>query len=84
MNKKAKSPTKPLGDLKPMLNLKELMHYYLRNINTYFLINTYFAIFNQYLSYSYIVWAQNIDTVNRSIIFLEESATASKFQATLI
>ena len=41
MSKKRECPTKSLGDLEHMLNLKELMHYYLRSITTYFLIRIY-------------------------------------------
>ena len=37
-------------------------------VNTKTLRNTYFAIFDSYLSHSCIVWAQNINTIKRLII----------------
>ena len=42
-------------------------------VNTKSLRNIYFAIFDSYLSYSCIVWAQNINTV-RIVIILQKKA----------
>ena len=42
-------------------------------VNTKTLRNIYFAIFDSHLSYSCIVWAQNINTVRRLIIFQKKA-----------
>ena len=64
------------------LNLVELMRYYLKpeSVNMKTLKNIYFAIFDSRPSYSCNVWSQNINTVGRSIIFLEDSTSSNEFQ----
>ena len=52
-----------------ILNRANALLLKIRNyVNTKTLRNIYFAIFNSFLSYSCIVWAQNINTVRRLII----------------
>ena len=51
------------------LNRVDALLLKIRNyMNTKTLRNIYFAIFNSHLSYSYIVWAQNINTGRRLIV----------------
>ena len=42
--------------------------------------NIYFAIFDSHLSYSYIAWAHNIDTVSRLIILLKKAVQIMNFK----
>ena len=52
-------------------------------VNMETLRNIYFAIFDSHLSYSCIVWAQNVNTMSR-LISLEESTSNNEFQGPII
>ena len=49
-------------------------------VNTKTLRNIYFAIFDSHLSYSCIVWAQNINAVRRLIIFQKKALRIMNFK----
>ena len=57
-----------------MLNRANAMLLKIRNyLNTKTLRNIYFAIFDSHLSYSCIVWTQNINTVRRLTILQKKA-----------
>ena len=49
-------------------------------VNMKILRNTYFAIFDSHLSYSGIVWAQNINTIRRLIILHKKAFRIMNFK----
>ena len=50
------------------------------HVNTKTLRNIYFAIFDSHLSYSCIVWAQNINTVRRLIVLQKKALRIMNFK----
>ena len=53
-------------------------------VNMKALRNIYYAIFDSHLTYSCIAWAQNINTVNRLIIFQKKALCIMNFKDKLL
>ena len=63
-----------MNNIAVKLNRANILLLKIRNyVNIKILKNIYFVLFDSHLSCSYIVWAQNINTVRRLIIFQKKA-----------